>query len=73
MSTHSPACEQALRELLTAPAGSVAHRMAEDIELLDDSDAIAYLCEVVAADPVDSPPYAIAGRLLPLLRAEVAR
>jgi hypothetical protein len=73
MAIHSPACEQLLSELLTAPIDSVAHRMAAEIEALDDVAAVAYLCEVVTEDPADSAPYAVAALLFPHLRAEVAR
>lgn len=73
MSTHSPACERVLRELLTAPTDSVAHRMAEDIEHLDDAETIAYLCEVVTEDPANTQPYAVAALLFPHLHGQVTR
>jgi hypothetical protein len=71
MKTHSPACELALSELLTAPADSVDHRMARDIAVLDDDEAIAYLIEVCLQDGHPSRPVEIAALLFPLLRREV--
>lgn len=50
MSIHSPSCETYLAELLTAPTGSVDHRLADFVGHVPESEARAFLLTVIADD-----------------------
>ncbi|MEV0247907.1 hypothetical protein AB0H76_15045 [Nocardia sp. NPDC050712] len=71
MSTHSPACQRLLAELLSTPKGSVDHDIAAYVRAHSPAEGWTLVLTAILEDaPQDT---VGARRLWPLLNAEVAR
>ncbi|WP_330253040.1 hypothetical protein OG874_00045 [Nocardia sp. NBC_00565] len=73
MTIHTPACQTALAEFLSAAEDSVQYRIAHYVEEHEAPEGLDLLLTVLFEDAPETPEFVTAQRLLPSLLAEAVQ